>query len=264
MRVYFSEALVESGWEAQKICTGKWYCWYRVWLKWAYCCFWWRLWRWRQIWMDAPTHGVGRCCLSWYDSVLWFRWDNADKVGYAHGAVKANAQEDDVVFVGETTASADVTATQVNILPQTFQGEVSNSVSLVVPKGSASWPQPHNDGFPMEWNYWWSSSYQTSWDFPCIGLFTLMLQEAWTMEKSHKATVSWVDNTGWSISSYSQHWLAMNAFSLIQRLWYQFETVTIYIPTDQQTDGMMMFSFLALHNWPLITRTSLSWNKEVF
>jgi hypothetical protein len=66
--------------------------------------------------------------------------DNADKVGYVHGAVKANAQEDDVVFVRETTASTDVTATQVNILPQTFQGEVSNSVSLVAPKAAPPGP----------------------------------------------------------------------------------------------------------------------------
>jgi hypothetical protein len=52
--------------------------------------------------------------------------DNADKVGYVHGAVEANVQEVDVVFVGETTASTDITATQVDILPQTFQGEVCN------------------------------------------------------------------------------------------------------------------------------------------
>ncbi len=66
--------------------------------------------------------------------------DNADKVGYVHGAVKANAQEEDVVFVGETTASTDITAMQVNILPQTFQGEVSNSVSLVAPKAAPTGP----------------------------------------------------------------------------------------------------------------------------
>jgi hypothetical protein len=48
--------------------------------------------------------------------------DNDDKVGYHHGAGKAKAQEDDVVLVGGTTASTDITATQVNIFPQTFQG----------------------------------------------------------------------------------------------------------------------------------------------
>jgi hypothetical protein len=60
--------------------------------------------------------------------------DNDDKVGNAHGAGEAKAQEDDVVFAGRTTASTDITVTQVNILPQTFQGEVSNSVSLVAPR----------------------------------------------------------------------------------------------------------------------------------
>ncbi len=64
--------------------------------------------------------------------------DNADKVAYVHDAVKANAQEDKVAFVRETTASTDVTTTQVNILPQTFQGVVSNSVSLAAPKAAPS------------------------------------------------------------------------------------------------------------------------------
>ncbi len=49
--------------------------------------------------------------------------DNADKVGYVHGTGKAKAQEDDVIFVRETTASTDITATQVNILPQLFKGK---------------------------------------------------------------------------------------------------------------------------------------------
>ncbi len=62
--------------------------------------------------------------------------DNADKVAYVHDAVKANAQEDEVAFVTETTASTEVTTMQVIILPQTFQGEVSNSVSLAAPKAA--------------------------------------------------------------------------------------------------------------------------------
>ncbi len=66
--------------------------------------------------------------------------DNDDTVGYAHGAGEAKAQEDNVVLVGGTTASKDVTATQVNILPQTFQGEVSNSVSLAAPKAAPPGP----------------------------------------------------------------------------------------------------------------------------
>jgi hypothetical protein len=66
--------------------------------------------------------------------------DNDDKVGYAHGAGKAKAEEDDVVLVGGTTASTGITATQVNLLPQTFQGEVSNSVSLAAPKAAPPGP----------------------------------------------------------------------------------------------------------------------------
>jgi hypothetical protein len=66
--------------------------------------------------------------------------DNDDKVGYVHGAGKATAQEDNVIFVGETTTSTDVTDMQVNILPQTFQGEVSNPVSLVAPKAAPPGP----------------------------------------------------------------------------------------------------------------------------
>jgi hypothetical protein len=62
--------------------------------------------------------------------------DNADEVGYVHGAGEAKAQEDNVIFVGETTASTDATAMQVNILPQTFQGKVSHSVSLAAPKAA--------------------------------------------------------------------------------------------------------------------------------
>jgi hypothetical protein len=66
--------------------------------------------------------------------------DNDDKVGYHHGAGKAKAQEDNVVLVRGTTASTDVPAMQVNILPQTFQGEVSNSVSLAAPKAAPPGP----------------------------------------------------------------------------------------------------------------------------
>ncbi len=66
-----------------------------------------------------------------------------------------------------------------------------------------------------------------------------------------ETTVSWADNTGWSISSYSQHWLIVNAVSLIQRLWSQLETVTIYIPTDCQLsnrwyDSVFISSFAQL------------------
>ncbi len=66
--------------------------------------------------------------------------DNADKVAYVHDAVEANAQEDKVAFVRETTASTDVTTMQVNLLPQTFQWEVSYSVSLAAPKAAPPGP----------------------------------------------------------------------------------------------------------------------------
>jgi hypothetical protein len=45
-----------------------------------------------------------------------------------------------VAFVTETTASTEVTTTQVNILPQTVEGEVSNSVSLTAPKAAPPGP----------------------------------------------------------------------------------------------------------------------------
>jgi hypothetical protein len=59
--------------------------------------------------------------------------DKADKVAYVNDAVKDNAQEDKVAFVTETAASTEVTTTEVNVLPQTAKGEVSNSVSLAAP-----------------------------------------------------------------------------------------------------------------------------------
>ncbi len=66
--------------------------------------------------------------------------DNADKVAHVNDAVKANTQEAKVSFATETTASTEDTTTQVNILPQTFQGEVSNSVSLLAPKAAPPGP----------------------------------------------------------------------------------------------------------------------------
>jgi hypothetical protein len=53
---------------------------------------------------------------------------------------KPKHRKTNVIFVGETTASTDVTVTQVNILPQTFQEEVSNSVSLAAPKAAPPGP----------------------------------------------------------------------------------------------------------------------------
>ena len=76
--------------------------------------------------------------------------DNADKLAYVNDAVNANAQEDKVAFVTETTASTEVTTTQVNILPQTIQGEVSYSVSLAAPKAVP--PGPHHTMMGSLWS----------------------------------------------------------------------------------------------------------------
>jgi hypothetical protein len=66
--------------------------------------------------------------------------DNTDKVAYVNDAVKDNTQEDKVSVVTETTASTEVTTTEVTILPQTAKGEVSNSVSLTAPKTAPPGP----------------------------------------------------------------------------------------------------------------------------
>ncbi len=65
-------------------------------------------------------------------------YDN--KVGYHHGAGKTEAQNNDVVLVGVRTASTDIPAMQPNILPQTFQGDVSNSVSPAALKAAPPGP----------------------------------------------------------------------------------------------------------------------------
>jgi hypothetical protein len=105
--------------------------------------------------------------------------DNADEVGYVHGAVKANAQEDNVVFVGETTASTDVTATQVNILPQTFQWEVFNSVRLVAPKAAP--PGPNRTMMGSLWSEATGGAVANKHPetFHVSEYSTFMLQEAW-------------------------------------------------------------------------------------
>jgi hypothetical protein len=105
--------------------------------------------------------------------------DNDDKVGYAHGAGKAKAQEGDVVLVGGTTASTDVTATQVNILPQTFQGEVSNSVSLAAPKAAP--PGPDHTMTDSLWSETTGGAVANKHPetFRVSDYLTFTLQEAW-------------------------------------------------------------------------------------
>jgi hypothetical protein len=84
-----------------------------------------------------------------------------------------------VVFVGETTASTDITATQVNILPQTFQGEVSNSVSLVAPKAAP--PDPNHTMTGSLWSETTGGAVanEHSETFRVSEYLTFMLQEAW-------------------------------------------------------------------------------------
>jgi hypothetical protein len=62
------------------------------------------------------------------------------KVGYHHGAGKTEAQDDNVVLVRARTASTDIAAMQPNIIPQTFQEDVLNSVSLAAPKAAPPGP----------------------------------------------------------------------------------------------------------------------------
>ncbi len=62
------------------------------------------------------------------------------KVGYHHGAGKSEAQDNNVSLVGVRTASTDIPAMQPNILPQTIQEDVSNSVSLAAPNAAPPGP----------------------------------------------------------------------------------------------------------------------------
>ncbi len=105
--------------------------------------------------------------------------DNDDKVGYVHDAGKAKAQEDDVIFVRETTTSTDVTATQVNILPQTFQGEVSNSVSLAAPKAAPPGPDRTMTGSLWSETTGGAVANKHPETFHVSEYLTFLLQEAW-------------------------------------------------------------------------------------
>jgi hypothetical protein len=106
--------------------------------------------------------------------------DNTDKDAYVNDAFKDNAQEDEVAFVTETTASIDVTTMQVNILPQTFQKEVSNSVSLAAPKAA-----PPGPDHTMTGSLWSKVTNGEAVANECPEMFCVwessnfMLQEAW-------------------------------------------------------------------------------------
>jgi hypothetical protein len=105
--------------------------------------------------------------------------DNADKVAYIHDAVEANAQEDKVAFVRETTASSDITSMQVNILPQTFQGLVSNSVSLAAPKVAPPGPDRTMMGSLWSETTGRAVANERPETFHVSEYFNFTLQEAW-------------------------------------------------------------------------------------
>jgi hypothetical protein len=101
-------------------------------------------------------------------------YDN--KVGYHHGAGKTEAQDDNVVLVGVRTASTDIPAMQPNILPQTFQEDVSNSVSLAAPKATP--PGPNRTMMGSLWTGQTVANEHPE-TFCVLEYLTFTLQEAW-------------------------------------------------------------------------------------
>jgi hypothetical protein len=88
--------------------------------------------------------------------------EDDNNVGSHHGAVTTYAQDNNVMVVGVRPTLQDIPAMQQDILPpsiqedvamqlnigsQTFQGEVSNSVSLLAPKAAPSGPDRTMTGY---------------------------------------------------------------------------------------------------------------------
>ncbi len=125
--------------------------------------------------MDAPTCGVRLC---FPDITVSFDSDKEydNKVGYHHGAGKTEAQDDNLVLVGVRTVSTDIPAMQPNILPQTFQDDVSNSVSLAAPKAA-----PPGPGRTMTGSLWTGRTVANEHPetFRVSEYSTFTLQEAW-------------------------------------------------------------------------------------
>jgi hypothetical protein len=105
--------------------------------------------------------------------------DNDDRIAFIHDAVEANAQEDEVAFVRETTASTGITAMQVNILPQTLQGEDSNSVSLAAPKAAPPGPDRKMMGYLWSETTGRAVANELPETFNVSEYSTFTLQEAW-------------------------------------------------------------------------------------
>jgi hypothetical protein len=101
-------------------------------------------------------------------------YDN--KVGYHHGVGKTKARDNNVVLVGVRTASTDIPAMQPNILPQTFQEDVSNSVSLAAPKEAP--PGPDRTMMGSLWTVGTVANKHLE-TFHGSEYSTFMLQEAW-------------------------------------------------------------------------------------
>jgi hypothetical protein len=205
------------------------------------------------------------------DSQVYDEEDD-NNVGSHHGAVTTYAQGNNLVVVGVRPTSQDIPAMQQDILPpsfqenvamqlnirsQTFQGEVSNSVSLSAPKAAPPGPDRTMTGSLCTKQNVPNKHLQTF----CVSEYlTFTLQQAW-------------DNRN----------IARNHSILSgqQRIEYKFLFPTLtcgecyfphaktllsvgdsdyLIPTDQPTGGMTACSFQALHNWRLIPRTLLLWN----
>jgi hypothetical protein len=101
------------------------------------------------------------------------------KVGCHHGAGKTEAQDDNVILVRARTASTDIAAMQPNIIPQTFQEDVSNSVSLAAPKAA-----PPGPNCTMTGSLWTGRTVANEHlETFCVSEYlTFTLQEAWDNE----------------------------------------------------------------------------------
>jgi hypothetical protein len=101
-------------------------------------------------------------------------YDN--KSGYHHGAGKTEAQDSNVILVRVRTASTDFPAMQPNILPQTVQEDVSNSVPLAAPKAAP--PGPNRT---MTGSLWTGQTVANEHPetFRVSQYSTFTLQEAW-------------------------------------------------------------------------------------
>ncbi len=196
--------------------------------------------------------------------------NNDDKVGYHHGAGKAKAQEDNVVLVEGTRTTTDIPAMQVNILPQTFQGEVSNSVSLAAPKAAPPGPDRTMTG--------------SLWTATTGGVVANKHPETFRVSEYSTFMLQEACNDGNITQNHSilsgQHRVAYKfLFSMLtcdECCFPHLKTLisvgdSDYLNSNRSTnrwyDSVFISSFAsfqALHNWPLITRTLLPLNNQVF